>query len=125
MCLENGNFSSSLHLTSFNGVLRTIQMLYSACFVISGSLWDPHMSASVSVDMEHKRLFIVVGFETAIYSEKYQVSIQGHGFKRSQNVSKVITLYDICHLHYLINDDKNNCVLRYNIIICVCLLSMI
>ena len=65
-------------------------MFYSACFVISGSLWDPHIT--VSYDKEHK-MFIVVGFEAVKYSEKYQVSIQGHGFHSSKNVSKVITIY--------------------------------
>ncbi|XP_044211377.1 interleukin-17 receptor A isoform X1 [Thunnus albacares] len=54
----------------------------------NGSLWDPHITRSVSVDEEHKMLSIVVGFEAAKYSEKYQVSIQGHGFHCSNNVSK-------------------------------------
>lgn len=50
------------------------------------------MTANVSVDKEHKELSIVVGFETAQYSELYQVSIQGHRFHHKKNVSKVIIL---------------------------------
>ncbi|XP_045893857.1 interleukin-17 receptor A isoform X2 [Micropterus dolomieu] len=54
----------------------------------NGSLWDPHMTANVSVDMEHRKLSIVVGFEAAQYSERYQVSIQSLRFSSSNNVSK-------------------------------------
>lgn len=78
--------------------LGSIQLLYSVCFVLSGSLWDPHMTVSVSVDKEHKTS-VVVGFEAANYSEKYQVSIQVQGFWDSKNVSKVITMYHIYHLY--------------------------
>ncbi|XP_062277513.1 interleukin-17 receptor A [Scomber scombrus] len=53
----------------------------------NGSLWDPNMTVSVSVDNEHK-MSVVVGFKAAKYSEKYQVSIQGQGFYYSKNVSK-------------------------------------
>ncbi|XP_070687003.1 interleukin-17 receptor A [Pempheris klunzingeri] len=54
----------------------------------NGSLWDPHTKADLSVDYEHKKLSIVVGFEAAEYSERYQVSIQCHDFHYSKNVSK-------------------------------------
>lgn len=59
------------------------------------------MTADVSVDKEHQKLFIVVGFEAAQYSERYLVSIQSHGFHCSKNVSKVtefvvrLTSYDL------------------------------
>lgn len=59
------------------------------------------MSAAVSVDEERKTMLFTVGFQTAKYSERYQVSIQSHGFHYSKNVSKVIilnrTLY--CRVH--------------------------
>ncbi|XP_035521705.1 interleukin-17 receptor A isoform X1 [Morone saxatilis] len=58
----------------------------------NGSLWDPHITANVSVDREYRKLSIVVGFEAAQYSEKYQVSIQSQNFYYSKNVSKVIIL---------------------------------
>ncbi|XP_039664413.1 interleukin-17 receptor A isoform X2 [Perca fluviatilis] len=54
----------------------------------NGSLWDPHMTTAVSLNKERKRFSIVVGFEAAPYSERYQVSIQSHGFYYSTNVSK-------------------------------------
>lgn len=71
---------------------RTIQALCSACFVISGSLWDPSMTTAVSLNKERKTFSIVVGFEASEYSERYRVSIQSHGFYDSRNVSKVIIL---------------------------------
>lgn len=61
-------------------------------FLVSGSLWDPHMAAAVSVDKEHKTLSVVVSFEAALSSERYQVFIQSHGFNYSKTVSKVIRL---------------------------------
>ena len=48
------------------------------------------MTANVSVDKEHNMLSIVVSFQAAQYSERYQVSIQSPGFHYSKNVSKVI-----------------------------------
>nr|XP_046249295.1 pseudouridine-metabolizing bifunctional protein C1861.05 isoform X2 [Scatophagus argus] len=54
----------------------------------NGSLWDPHMTTNVSVDKEHKMLSILLVFEAAQYSERYQVSIQSHGFHYSKNVTK-------------------------------------
>ncbi|XP_037624333.1 interleukin-17 receptor A [Sebastes umbrosus] len=54
----------------------------------NGSLWDPNVIRAVSLHKECKKFSIVVGFETARYSERYQVSIQSHGFHRSKNVSK-------------------------------------
>nr|XP_020478015.1 interleukin-17 receptor A-like [Monopterus albus] len=54
----------------------------------NGSLWDPHMATNLSIDKEHKKLFIVVGFEAAQYSESYQVSIQSNDLYYSKNVSK-------------------------------------
>lgn len=47
------------------------------------------MTADVSVDMDLKKLALVVRFETAKYSERYQVSVQSHGFHFLKNVSKV------------------------------------
>uniref|UniRef100_UPI0037E88A1A interleukin-17 receptor A n=1 Tax=Semicossyphus pulcher TaxID=241346 RepID=UPI0037E88A1A len=54
----------------------------------NGSLWDPHMTTDVSVDKKHKKLSIVVSFKAAQYSERYQVSLQSHGFHHSKNISK-------------------------------------
>ncbi|XP_036962122.1 pseudouridine-metabolizing bifunctional protein C1861.05 [Acanthopagrus latus] len=54
----------------------------------NGSLWDHNMTANVSVDKEHNMLSIVVSFQAAQYSERYQVSIQSSGFHYSKNVSK-------------------------------------
>ncbi|XP_026167263.1 interleukin-17 receptor A isoform X1 [Mastacembelus armatus] len=54
----------------------------------NGSLWDPHMVTAVSVDKKHKQLTIIVGFQATEYSERYQVSIESHGFHDSKNVSK-------------------------------------
>lgn len=65
-----------------------------ACVVIPGSLWDPHVAADVSVDMEHKKFSIAVCFETSPYSERYEVSIQSRGFQSSKNVSLVTESYD-------------------------------
>lgn len=47
------------------------------------------MIADMSVDKGHKKLIIVVGFEAAQYSERYQVSIQSQALHDSKNVSKV------------------------------------
>lgn len=68
---------------------------YSAHLVISGSLWVHNMTANLSVDKEHKMLSIVVSFQAAQYSERYQVSIQSAGFHDSKNVSKVIIYLSI------------------------------
>uniref|UniRef100_A0A3B4VLS8 Interleukin-17 receptor A-like n=1 Tax=Seriola dumerili TaxID=41447 RepID=A0A3B4VLS8_SERDU len=54
----------------------------------NGSLWKPHMTAAMSVDRQHKKLYIVVSFEAAQYSERYQVSIQSQALHHSRNVSK-------------------------------------
>ncbi|XP_020515011.2 interleukin-17 receptor A [Labrus bergylta] len=55
----------------------------------NGSLWDPHMRSNLSVDREHKKLSLVLGFEAAQYSEMYKVSvIQSHSLLRSENISK-------------------------------------
>ncbi|KAM7396968.1 hypothetical protein PAMP_019971 [Pampus punctatissimus] len=54
----------------------------------NGSLWDPYMTASMSVDKEYIMLSIVVSFEAAKYSDKYQVTIRGQGFNYSKSVSK-------------------------------------
>uniref|UniRef100_A0A7N6AJR1 SEFIR domain-containing protein n=1 Tax=Anabas testudineus TaxID=64144 RepID=A0A7N6AJR1_ANATE len=54
----------------------------------NGSLWDPHISTDVSVDRKHGMLALVVGFETARYSERYQVSLKSHNFYHSEIVSK-------------------------------------
>ncbi|XP_029909395.1 interleukin-17 receptor A isoform X2 [Myripristis murdjan] len=54
----------------------------------NGSLWDPHMTGAVSVDKGHKTMSVTVGFDAAKYSERYQVSIQSHGFNYSKSVSK-------------------------------------
>ncbi|XP_071374108.1 interleukin-17 receptor A [Centroberyx affinis] len=54
----------------------------------NGSLWEPHMTGAVSVDKRHKIMSITVVFDAAKYSERYQVSIQSHGFLYSKNVSK-------------------------------------
>ncbi|XP_075945485.1 interleukin-17 receptor A isoform X1 [Anarhichas minor] len=54
----------------------------------NGSLWTPHVTAAVSLNKERRKFSIVVGFEAAQYSERYQVSIQSHGFHCSKNVSK-------------------------------------
>uniref|UniRef100_A0A3B4Y9Y7 Interleukin-17 receptor A-like n=1 Tax=Seriola lalandi dorsalis TaxID=1841481 RepID=A0A3B4Y9Y7_SERLL len=54
----------------------------------NGSLWEPHMTAAMSVDRQHKKLYIVVSFEAAQYSERYQVSIQSQALHHSRNVSK-------------------------------------
>lgn len=94
MCRQNGTFYI-LHIlqTLMDYCNRSsVETSYSACFVISGSLWDPQMTAHLSVDKEHKKLSIVVGFEVAEYSERYQVSVQSYGVHCSKNVSKVITL---------------------------------
>lgn len=67
--------------------------MYSACFVISGTMWTPHVTTAMSVDREHRRLSIVVSFEAAQYSETYQVSIHSQALHHSMNVSKVILLH--------------------------------
>ncbi|XP_054475571.1 interleukin-17 receptor A [Anoplopoma fimbria] len=54
----------------------------------NGSLWDPNVTADVSLNKECKMFLLVVGFEAAQYSERYQVSIQSHGLHLSKNVSK-------------------------------------
>lgn len=59
------------------------------CFVIPGSMWEPHMTTAMSVDKEQGKLFVVVSFETAQYSEIYQVSIRNQDFHYSKNISKV------------------------------------
>lgn len=72
------------------------------------------MTADVSVDKEHKKLSIVVRFEAAQYSERYQVSIQSHGFHYLKNVSKVtecdlvLVYYEILW-HYSTPDIKTHC----------------
>ncbi|XP_047452894.1 interleukin-17 receptor A isoform X2 [Mugil cephalus] len=53
----------------------------------NGSLWDPNMSAAVLAD-DKSKVSIVVDFETAQYSERYQVSIMNNGVLYSKNVSK-------------------------------------
>uniref|UniRef100_A0A671VCB6 SEFIR domain-containing protein n=1 Tax=Sparus aurata TaxID=8175 RepID=A0A671VCB6_SPAAU len=54
----------------------------------NGSLWVHNMTANLSVDKERKMLSIVVSFQAAQYSERYQVSIQSPGLHHSKNVSK-------------------------------------
>ncbi|XP_034735648.1 interleukin-17 receptor A [Etheostoma cragini] len=46
------------------------------------------MTTAVSLNKERKSFSVVVGFEAVPYSERYQVSIQSHGFYYSTNVSK-------------------------------------
>lgn len=70
----------------FNGELEEIHVVL---VVISGSLWDPNITTALSVDREHKRLYVIVVFATAQYSQRYQVSIQSHLFHCSENVFKV------------------------------------
>lgn len=48
------------------------------------------MSTNITVDMEHRKISVSVGFNVAQYSEKYQVSIQSLGFLYSVFVFKVI-----------------------------------
>ncbi|XP_061578735.1 interleukin-17 receptor A [Cololabis saira] len=54
---------------------------------IPGSLWDPSISANVSIDKK-PQISIVVMFKTAPYSEMYQVTIQNGIFSCAQNASK-------------------------------------
>ncbi|XP_074533280.1 interleukin-17 receptor A isoform X2 [Halichoeres trimaculatus] len=54
----------------------------------NGSLWDPLMSYNITVDREHKKISVIVDFNAAQYSEKYQVSIQNPGFLDSVFVFK-------------------------------------
>ncbi|KAK2842502.1 hypothetical protein Q5P01_012702 [Channa striata] len=54
----------------------------------NGSLWNPHITTDVSVDREHQKMYIVVGFEVALYSERYQVSIQNPTFSHVKDLSK-------------------------------------
>ncbi|XP_035497818.2 interleukin-17 receptor A [Scophthalmus maximus] len=54
----------------------------------NGSMWEPHMTTAMSVDKEQGKLFVVVSFETAQYSEIYQVSIRNQDFHYSKNISK-------------------------------------
>uniref|UniRef100_A0A665WIX3 SEFIR domain-containing protein n=1 Tax=Echeneis naucrates TaxID=173247 RepID=A0A665WIX3_ECHNA len=54
----------------------------------NGSLWEPRMTADLSVDKEQKKLLIAVSFEAAQHSERYQVSVLTY----LKNVSKVNTL---------------------------------
>ncbi|CAB1446015.1 unnamed protein product [Pleuronectes platessa] len=63
--------------------IQTAQMC-----VENGSLWKPHMTKAMYMDEEKKKLFVVLGFEAAEYSERYQVSIQSQTFHYSHNVSK-------------------------------------
>ncbi|XP_036815469.1 interleukin-17 receptor A [Oncorhynchus mykiss] len=52
----------------------------------NGSLWDPQLSWTVSVD-GGERLIITVGFNTAEFSDEYQISIQNT--QHSQHVMRV------------------------------------
>ncbi|XP_071350477.1 interleukin-17 receptor A [Trachinotus anak] len=54
----------------------------------NGSMWEPQMTPSISVDEENEMLSIVVSFEAAQYSERYQVSIQNQDLHNSKNISK-------------------------------------
>ncbi|XP_040895007.1 interleukin-17 receptor A [Toxotes jaculatrix] len=54
----------------------------------NGSLWEPNITTAMSVDKEQEKLYIVLGFEAAQYSERYLVSIQSQAFNYSKNVSK-------------------------------------
>lgn len=56
---------------------------------ISGSLWDPGVTADASVDERRELLTVVVRFKTARYSDRYRVSVQGHGLSFSRDMSKV------------------------------------
>ena len=47
------------------------------------------MNTTIYEDENHKKIFVVVGFEAAPYSEIYQVSIQSQDFHSFKNVSKV------------------------------------
>ncbi|XP_024235905.1 interleukin-17 receptor A isoform X1 [Oncorhynchus tshawytscha] len=51
----------------------------------NGSLWDPQLSWTVSVD-GGERLIITVGFNTAEFSDEYQISIQN--IQHSQHVTR-------------------------------------
>ncbi|KAF3855057.1 hypothetical protein F7725_023112 [Dissostichus mawsoni] len=55
---------------------------------IPGSLWDPHINASVDFNKGLGKFSIDVLFEAAQYSERYQVSIHSKGFNSSKSVSK-------------------------------------
>lgn len=63
------------------------------------------MSAFVLTD-DKSKVSIVVGFETAQYSERYQVSVMNNGVLYSKNVSKVIT--PVTAPFYSIGDDSRN-----------------
>ncbi|XP_042352599.1 interleukin-17 receptor A isoform X2 [Plectropomus leopardus] len=54
----------------------------------NGSLWDPPLTTTVTLDEGLKKFFLVVGFEAAEYAERYLVSILSHGFHCSKNISK-------------------------------------
>ena len=75
-------------------------------YFISGSLWKPDMTQAMILDKEKKKLFVIVGFEAAEYSERYQVSIQSQTFHYSHNVSKVKTP----NVSHFTSDNQNSCV---------------
>ncbi|XP_029951845.1 interleukin-17 receptor A [Salarias fasciatus] len=54
----------------------------------NGSLWEPNMSVTVLTDKEPKKLSVIVGFETAKHSERYQVAIQSEDFLHSRDIFK-------------------------------------
>ncbi|KAM6936984.1 interleukin-17 receptor A [Xenentodon cancila] len=61
----------------------------------NGSLWDPNISAKVSIDKKPK-ISIDVMFRTAQYSEMYQVTIQNGIFSCAQNASKIKPFFIRC-----------------------------
>ncbi|XP_035013470.1 interleukin-17 receptor A isoform X2 [Hippoglossus stenolepis] len=63
--------------------IQTAQMC-----IENDSLWKPHMTQAMILDKEKKKFFVVVGFEAAEYSERYQVSIKIQNYHYSHNVSK-------------------------------------
>lgn len=88
---------SVLHLLLFlnrwlTGRCNVTHGLHTAWSGVSGSLWDPGVTADVSLDEQHGLLTVMVSFKTGQYSDRYRVSVQSHGLSYSRNVSKVSEL---------------------------------
>ncbi|XP_029992048.1 interleukin-17 receptor A isoform X1 [Sphaeramia orbicularis] len=54
----------------------------------NGSLWELQMTSDLSLNWRYRTLSVVIGFNAAEYSEKYQVSVTSPGVFYSKNVLK-------------------------------------